>query len=285
MKDRDDIDIISNKDEFLYACIIRFKGIKKAYTFGTNEDHYTIDDKVVVETARGLEMGDVIARLIPMTEVNLTSEIKPVLRRATEKDIEAFEENLLLAEEAKGICEKCIIESELDMKLIEAEYTLDRAKVIFSYVADERVDFRELLKQLASIFKCRIELRQIGPRDKAKFVGGLGTCGLETCCSRYLREFDVISINMAKNQLLALNIQKLSGQCGKLMCCLKYEDCIYKEARKNLPKMNEQLEYQGKKFRVTAMNIINQTAKIENREESVQLTLEQLINDTSFANK
>lgn len=276
---------VSNKDLYKYACIIRFKGIKKAYTFGTNDDNYTFDDKVVVETARGIELGDVIAKLIPMSEVNLTSEIKPVLRKATLEDIDTFEENLKLAEDAKEVCEKCIEEANLDMKLIDAEYTLDRAKVIFSYVADERVDFRELLKQLAAIFKCRIELRQIGPRDKAKFIGGIGTCGLETCCSRYLREFDVISINMAKNQLLALNIQKLSGQCGKLMCCLKYEDCIYKEARKNLPKMNEQLEYQGKKYRVTSMNIISQTAKLENREEAIHITLEQLINDTSFATK
>ena len=273
------------KEAYKYACIIRFKGIKKAYTFGTNEDFYTFDDKVVVETARGLELGDVIAKLIPMDEVNLTSEIKPVLRKATQEDIDAFNENQVLAEDAKEICEQCIDEANLDMKLIEAEYTLDRSKVIFSYVADERVDFRELLKQLAAIFKCRIELRQIGPRDKAKFIGGIGTCGLETCCSKYLREFDVISINMAKNQLLALNIQKLSGQCGKLMCCLKYEDCIYKEARKNLPKMNEQLEYKGKKYRVTSMNIISQSAKIENREEAIHLTLEQLINDTSFATK
>lgn len=273
---------VDNKHEFKYACIIRFEGIKKAYTFGTNEDFYALDDKVVVETARGIELGEVIARLIPMEEVNLSSEIKPVLRKATQEDLTNYKDNVVLAEDAKGVCEQCIEESGLEMRLIDAQYTLDRSKIIFSYVADERVDFRELLKQLASIFKCRIELRQIGPRDKAKFIGGIGTCGLETCCTRFLTDFDVISINMAKNQLLALNIPKLSGQCGKLMCCLKYEDCIYKEARKNLPKMNEQLEYQGKKYRVASMNIISQSARIENREGSINLTFEQLVNDTSF---
>lgn len=275
----------SNKDQYKYACIIRFEGIKKAYTFGTNEDYYTFDDQVVVETARGLELGTVIAKLIPMGEVNLTSEIKPVIRKAKASDIEEYHKNLHLAEQAKGTCEKCIEESGLDMRLIDAQYTLDRSKVIFSYVADERVDFRELLKQLASIFRCRIELRQIGPRDKAKFIGGIGTCGQETCCSRFLTDFDVISINMAKNQLLALNIQKLSGQCGKLMCCLKYEDCIYKEARKELPKMNEQVEYHGKKYRVSSMNILNETAKISNREESIHLSFEELKKDTSFKAK
>ncbi len=272
----------TNKHEFKYACIIRFEGIKKAYTFGTNEDHYTMDDKVVVETARGLELGDVIARLIPMEEVNLSSEIKPVLRKATSKDILDYKDNVQLALDAKDVCEEAIEDSGLDMRLIDAQYTLDRSKIIFSYVADERVDFRDLLKQLASIFKCRIELRQIGPRDKAKFIGGIGTCGQETCCTRFLTDFDVISINMAKNQMLALNIPKLSGQCGKLMCCLKYENCIYKEAKKHLPKMNEQIEYQGKKYRVSSMNIISQQARIENREESIQLTFEQLMNDTSL---
>ena len=272
----------TNKHEFKYACIIRFEGIKKAYTFGTNEDHYTMDDKVVVETARGLELGDVIARLIPMEEVNLSSEIKPVLRKATSKDILDYKDNVQLALDAKDVCEEAIEDSGLDMRLIDAQYTLDRSKIIFSYVADERVDFRDLLKQLAAIFKCRIELRQIGPRDKAKFIGGIGTCGQETCCTRFLTDFDVISINMAKNQMLALNIPKLSGQCGKLMCCLKYENCIYKEAKKHLPKMNEQIEYQGKKYRVSSMNIISQQARIENREESIQLTFEQLMNDTSL---
>ena len=168
---------------------------------------------------------------------------------------------------ALKICEECIENQGLDMRLIEAEYTLDRSKIMFVYVADDRVDFRELLKELATKFKCRIELRQIGPRNKAKIVGGLGSCGMETCCSRFLNDFDVVSINMAKNQLLALNVQKLSGQCGKLMCCLKYEDDQYKEMRQGLPKLNSQIEYKGHRYRVTSLNVLLKQAKIENKEE------------------
>ena len=159
---------------------------------------------------------------------------------------------------------------------------MDRSKIIFVYVADERVDFRELLKELAGIFKCRIELRQIGPRDKAKIIGGLGTCGMETCCSRFMDDFDVVSINMAKNQLLALNIQKLSGQCGKLMCCLKFEDENYKQLRAGLPKMNAQVEYEGKLYRVTSMNVINGTAKLENRENVQFIALTDLMEKGVF---
>ena len=152
----------------------------------------------------------------------------------------------------------------------------DRSKVIFSYVADDRIDFRELLKQLAAIFRCRIELRQIGSRDKAKIIGGLGTCGMETCCSRFLDDFDIVSINMAKNQLLALNTQKLSGQCGKLMCCLKYEDDNYKSMRKGLPKLNALVEYEGEKFRITSMNLLNGSVRLSNRNNAIDMTLADL---------
>ena len=173
-------------------------------------------------------------------------------------------------------CQQCIEKLGLEMYLISAEYTLDRSKVIFSYVADDRIDFRELLKQLAAIFKCRIELRQIGSRDKAKIIGGLGCCGMETCCSRFLDDFDIVSINMAKNQLLALNTQKLSGQCGKLMCCLKYEDDNYKNMRKGLPKLNALVEYEGEKFRITSMNLLNGSVRLSNRNNAVDMTLAEL---------
>ena len=171
------------------------------------------------------------------------------------------------------------------MNLIEAEYTLDCSKIIFVYVADERVDFRELLKELAAIFKCRIELRQIGPRNKSKIVGGLGSCGMETCCSRFLNDFDVVSINMAKNQLLALNIQKLSGQCGKLMCCLKFEDDQYKKLREGLPKLNSQIEYKGSRYRITSMNVLLQQVKIENKEDVQFLTFKELWPDIDFKDR
>ena len=171
------------------------------------------------------------------------------------------------------------------MNLIEAEYTLDCSKIIFIYVADERVDFRELLKELASIFKCRIELRQIGPRNKSKIIGGLVTCGMETFCSRFFNDFYVISINMAKNQYLSLNIQKLSGQCGKLMCCLKYEDAQYKKMKEGLPKLNSQIEYKGNKYRVTSINVLLKQAKIENREDVQFLDFKELWPNLDFSDR
>ena len=212
---------------YKYIAFVSFKDSKKIYTFGTDVDEYRVGDDVVVETIRGLELG----KIVKETETFLSNgmEIKPITRKATERDLKQAQENVEKAAKAMEICAECIRKLGLDMNLIEAEYTLDCSKIIFVYVADERVDFRELLKELASIFKCRIELRQIGPRNKSKIIGGLGTCGMETCCSRFMNDFDVVSINMAKNQLLALNIQKLSGQCGKLMCCLKFEDSQYND--------------------------------------------------------
>ncbi len=263
--------------DFKYYVSIRFKNTKKAYSFGCKEEdqiHY--GDHVVVETARGMELGKVISDVREII-APLSIPLKPVLRKATEKDIEDAKMNEDLAKEALVKCQECVNHLKLDMNLISSEYTLDRAKIIFVYVADERVDFRELLKELAAIFKCRIELRQIGPRDKAKIIGGIGPCGNETCCSRFLSDFDVVSINMAKNQLLALNIQKLSGQCGKLMCCLKYEDDLYKELKEGLPKMNSQVEYEGKVYRITSMNVINRIVKIENKETSLFLSFDEAI--------
>ena len=251
---------------YRYVVSVRFKNSRKAYSFGTNDETLEYGDYVVVETVRGVEMGEIISNLRDVSMHTQNTPLKPVLRKATRHDREMYAENKDLAKEALARCQEAVARLKLDMNLISCEYTLDRSKIIFVYVADERVDFRELLKELAGIFKCRIELRQIGPRDKAKIIGGLGTCGMETCCSRFMDDFDVVSINMAKNQLLALNIQKLSGQCGKLMCCLKFEDENYKQLRAGLPKMNAQVEYEGKLYRVTSMNVINGTAKLENRE-------------------
>lgn len=253
--------------QFTHIAFVSFSESSKLYTFGTCDDTLKVHDKVVVETVRGLEVGTIMKESQLFETLSSDLEIKPVIRKATEKDLNDVEENKKAAQKALKICDEAIQAQGLDMRLIEAEYTLDRSKIIFVYVADERVDFRELLKDLATKFKCRIELRQIGPRNKAKIVGGLGSCGMETCCSRFLNDFDVVSINMAKNQLLALNVQKLSGQCGKLMCCLKYEDAQYKEMREGLPKLNSQIEYNGHKYRVTSMNVLLKQAKIENKED------------------
>lgn len=259
-------EVVKETAHYDYIAFVSFNESKKLYTFGTNNNSLQVNDDVVVETVRGLEVGKIMKENQAFGSVNSDFEIKPILRKATAKDLEDVANNAIAAKDAMKICEDAILKLKLDMHLIEAEYTLDRSKIVFVYVADERVDFRELLKDLATKFKCRIELRQIGPRNKAKIVGGLGTCGMETCCSRFLNDFDVVSINMAKNQLLALNVQKLSGQCGKLMCCLKFEDEIYKGMREGLPKVNSQIEYKGQRYRVTSMNLLLKQAKLENRE-------------------
>ena len=259
-----------------YVASIRFFDAKKAYYFGTDLPNLKDGDHAVVETIRGLEVGEVVGDVRKTEDVDIRVPLKPVIRKASQRDLSNREKNLELAKEAMEVCQSLVEKLGLDMNLISSEYTLDRSKAIFVYVADERVDFRELLKELASALKCRIELRQIGMRDKAKIVGGLGCCGLETCCSRFLNSFDVVSINMAKNQLLALNTQKLSGQCGKLMCCLKYEDENYRELRAGLPKINAQVQYQGKTYRMTSVNVLTGQAKIENREEALFLSLDEI---------
>lgn len=268
--------------EFKYAVSVRFQNSRKPYTFGCNDETVAYGDFVVVETVRGLELGEVVSSLADASLLKTNTPLKPVVRKAEYEDKQAAKENKIAAKEALEQCNACIEKLKLDMNLISAEYTLDRSKIVFVYVSENRVDFRELLKELAAIFHCRIELRQIGPRDKAKLVGGLGSCGMETCCSRYLNSFDVVSINMAKNQLLALNIPKLSGQCGKLMCCLKYEDEAYTDLREGLPKQNAQVEYEGKMYRMTSMNVITRTCKLENRETALYITIDELIEKGTF---
>lgn len=270
---------------YRYLAFVSFKESHKVYSFGYDRDDLKVNDRVVVETVRGLELGTIVKDCEPFLVQKTGMEIKPVIRKATPKDLQKEQENIEKAKQALVVCDECIRMLGLDMHLIEAEYTLDCSKIIFVYVADERVDFRELLKELASRFRCRIELRQVGPRNKSKIIGGLGMCGMETCCSRFLNDFDVISINMAKNQLLALNIQKLSGQCGKLMCCLKYEDAQYKKLRQGLPKLNAQIEYKGRKYRVTSMNVLLQQAKIENKEDVQFLDFKELWPDLDFSER
>ena len=252
--------------KFKYIVYIQFEESKKAYTFGSDVP-YNEKDKVVVETVRGKELGTVCSPSIPYDESKAKGSLKPVLRLATEYDLIQKEENEEKAKSAMKICHQCIEDLNLDMHLISSEYTLDRSKVIFTYVSDDRVDFRQLLKDLAAQLHCRIELRQVGPRNKAKIIGGLGNCGMETCCSRFLSDFEAVSINMAKNQLLALNIQKLSGQCGKLMCCLRYENENYTKLREGLPKINSQITYEDTRYRITSMNVLQRQAKLENKEE------------------
>ncbi|MBQ6488379.1 MAG: hypothetical protein IJI75_04045 [Solobacterium sp.] len=259
--------------EYPYVVAVKFKNASKAYSFGTDSPDFVQGEWVVVETAQGLELGEVQAAPLSTEKFPIRTPLKPVLRKALDQDKRNYEENFAKAEEAFKVCNEEIASLGLEMNLLSADYTLDRSKVLFVYLAEQRVDFRELLKRLGSRLHCRIELRQIGERDKAKMVGGIGMCGMECCCSRFKSRFDVISINMAKNQLLALNIEKLSGMCGKLMCCLKYEDENYKELTAGLPKMGAHVEYEDELYRVTSINVMTNEAKIENAESVHILTI------------
>lgn len=273
---------VENKSyPFVYG--ISFKKALQTYFFGSEDDTLKVHDKVVVETVRGLELGEVKVGLKKVEEVQISTALKPILRRANEEDLANFAKNEENASKAEDIFTTCVKEQKLDMHLVSAEYTLDGTKVIFTYIADERVDFRELLKVLASKLHCRIELRQIGARDRAKAIGGLGPCGLPLCCSTFLSDFEGISINMAKNQLLALNISKLSGQCGKLVCCLKYEDSLYSKLRVGLPRLGQRCKYKDEEFKITSMNVLSKTMKLENKENSVFITFEEYFKEVSNA--
>lgn len=273
---------VENKSyPFVYG--ISFKKALQTYFFGSEDDTLKVHDKVVVETIRGLELGEVKVGLKKVEEVQLGTALKPILRKATDEDIANYHKNEEAANKAQEIFVMCVKEQNLDMYLVSAEYTLDGTKVIFTYIADERVDFRELLKVLAAKLHCRIELRQIGARDRAKAIGGLGPCGLPLCCATFLSDFEGISINMAKNQLLALNISKLSGQCGKLVCCLKYEDSLYSQLRVGLPRLGLRVKYKDEEFKVTSMNVLSKTMKLENKENSVFITFEEYFKEVSNA--
>ncbi|QIB27795.1 PSP1 domain-containing protein [Caloranaerobacter azorensis] len=216
---------------------VRFKKAGKIYYFDPAELEIKKDDYVIVETVRGIEFGQVVVGPKEVSEEEIVSPLKPVIRVATEEDMEKHYENKEKENIAFDICLKKIEEHGLEMKLIDVEYTFDNNKVIFYFTADGRVDFRELVRDLASVFRTRIELRQIGVRDEAKMIGGLGPCGRAMCCASFLGEFEPVSIKMAKEQNLSLNPTKISGICGRLMCCLKYEHETYEKSLEKLPEI------------------------------------------------
>ena len=216
---------------------VRFKKAGKIYYFNPVDMNIQKDTYVVVETARGVEFGECVIGIKEISEEDIVAPLKSVLRIATEEDINKHFNNKDKEKEAFEICLKKIQEHELTMKLIDVEYTFDNNKVIFYFTADGRVDFREIVKDLASVFRTRIELRQIGVRDEAKMLGGLGPCGRPMCCSTFLGDFASVSIKMAKEQNLSLNPTKISGICGRLMCCLNYEQSTYEDIRKRMPKV------------------------------------------------
>lgn len=216
---------------------VRFKSIGKIYYFDPNGLDIKLGDSVIVETARGIECGEVVIDDREIDENEFTSPIKPVIRIATAQDFDVIEKNKKKEQDAFKICEEKIEKHGLKMNLIDVECTFDNNKMLFYFTAENRVDFRELVKDLAAVFRTRIELRQIGVRDEAKKLGGLGICGQPFCCSRFLGEFQPVSIKMAKEQSLSLNPTKISGTCGRLMCCLKYEQESYEELLKVTPKV------------------------------------------------
>lgn len=216
---------------------VRFKEAGKIYYFDPDNIDINKDDFVIVETARGIEFGHVVTGPKKISEDEIVAPLKKVLRVATDKDINIHKENKKKAKEAMKICEDKVRDHNLGMKIIDVEYTFDNNKVIFYFTADGRVDFRELVKDLAAIFRTRIELRQIGVRDEAKMIGGMGPCGRRCCCSKFLGEFEPVSIKMAKEQNLSLNPTKISGLCGRLMCCLQYEQDTYEEILKKMPEV------------------------------------------------
>lgn len=264
----------------MYSVVgVRFKKAGKIYYFDPGELPVQKDDFVIVETVRGIEYGKVVTGIREVEEEDVVLPLKKVLRIADEKDRLIVEENKQEAKEAYEICSQKVIEHNLDMKLVDVEYTFDRNKIIFYFTADGRVDFRELVKDLAAIFKTRIELRQIGVRDEAKMLGGIGPCGRMLCCSTFLGDFEPVSIKMAKDQNLSLNPTKISGLCGRLMCCLKYENDEYESAKEQLPDLGEYIETNNGLGKVVGLNILERVIQIEiiEQEKVVEYTLDEII--------
>lgn len=241
---------------------VRFREVGKIYYYDPDNMNITTEDSVIVETERGIEFGKVILGSRELSE-EYSNPLKKILRKADGVDIDRFESNMQKEVDAFKICKQKIIDLGLPMKLIAAEYTFDNAKVLFYFTAECRVDFRELVKILAAIFKVRIELRQVGVRDETKMVGGIGSCGRPLCCHSYLSDFVPVSIKMAKEQNLSLNPAKISGVCGRLMCCLKNESDTYEYLNKNMPKDGETvITPNGEKGVVVSGSVIRQTVKV-----------------------
>ncbi|MGN0342240.1 MAG: stage 0 sporulation family protein [Roseburia sp.] len=242
---------------------VRFRSAGKIYYFDPGKKDIKAGMHVIVETARGVEYGTVLIPPREMPEEKVVLPLKPVIRIATEEDAKTVEKNRAKEKEAYKICQEKIKKHKLEMKLVEAEYTFDNNKLLFYFTAEGRIDFRELVKDLAAIFRTRIELRQIGVRDETKMLGGIGICGRELCCKSYLSEFAPVSIKMAKEQNLSLNPTKISGTCGRLMCCLKNEQETYEYLNSRLPNVNDHVTtVDGLRGEVQSVNVLRQLVKV-----------------------
>lgn len=241
---------------------VRFRHAGKVYYFHPGALRIEKSDHVIVETARGIEYGLVVTGPRLAGEEDIVAPLRTVIRKADARDRETYEKNLALEKSAYAICEEKIEKHKLDMKLVDVEYTFDGNKILFYFTADGRVDFRELVKDLASVFRTRIELRQIGVRDETKMGSGIGICGRKFCCSSFLSDFAPVSIKMAKDQSLSLNPTKISGTCGRLMCCLKYEESTYEELNKKLPDEGDTVQTPDGAGEVLHVNVLRQLVKV-----------------------
>lgn len=259
---------------------VRFRNAGKIYYFDPGNFDIHEEDNVIVETARGTEFGTASSDIMEVSEKEIVTPLKQVIRIADENDCKKHRENLAKKEKTLSICQEKVEKHGLEMKLVDVEYTFDNSKVIFYFTADGRVDFRELVKDLAGVFKMRIELRQIGVRDVAKMLGGIGCCGKELCCASWLSDFHPVSIKMAKVQNLSLNPAKISGVCGRLMCCLKYENDVYSELKKGMPDIGERVRTKEGNAVVIDTSILENKVKVRLvQEEASEDKEEKLSND------
>ena len=265
---------------------VRFRQAGKIYNFDPLDFKIEVGNHVIVETARGIEYGKVVQGVQEKNEEDVIMPLKPVIRVATEEDDKIAKQNKDKEKKAFFICKEKIKKHGLEMKLIDTEYTFDNNKVLFYFTADGRIDFRELVKDLASVFKTRIELRQVGVRDETKMLGGIGICGRSLCCSTYLSEFIPVSIKMAKEQNLSLNPTKISGMCGRLMCCLKNEQEAYEYLNSNLPNVGETVKtFDGLKGEVKSVNVLRQKVKIVIEQNDEREEREYSVNELKFKPK
>lgn len=257
---------------------VQFQKAGKLEYYAPNNVQVNVNDWVVVESKRGIEIGLVKMPLMEVDKEDVVLPLKSILRIATDEDVEVFDQNEQDASDALSLCKTLVQQLKLDMRLVNCEYTLDKSKVIFNFTAEDRIDFRKLVKMLAQNLKTRIELRQIGVRDEAKLLGGIGPCGRSLCCSTFLGDFEPVSIKMAKDQNLSLNPTKISGACGRLMCCLKYENDYYEEARAQLPDVGESIATPDGKGKVIALNIldVSMQVKIEGYEQPLEYKIEEI---------
>ena len=248
---------------------VRFRKPGKVYFFDPGYIQLNLKDKVVVETSMGEDVGEVVINKREMPEEKLTTDLKKIIRLANNKDLKKLEDNKIKEKKAFQTCKEKIKKHKLEMNLIDVEYKFDNSKIIFYFTADGRVDFRELVKDLAGIYKTRIELRQIGVRDEVRKIGGNGVCGRELCCCSFLNNFDIVSIKMAKEQSTSLNPSKISGNCGRLMCCLKYEQEVYEDKIKRLPKVGSIVKTEDGEGIVNSVEVLKETLRVQFKKDDV----------------